>query len=400
MDELFNMKSQGQEIKIYGECLNDKWTFQMFNKGRKPKNTNAHNWKEVERWLSQYPWKEWKLTIIDKQFEKKLDKLRKAGDKVHLNSQQRIIDLYKRLQQGEELNIDQNAFEYGLHRESIKEVIYHLRDTLSTYHESVEYIQSDKVYKLSSKYKQLQIEDVYMVLILLNESRALISEEKKALKEKLIEDFSLKEKQLLNRFFQTYDFHYKSFPIKPLLPVLQSVIASIREQRFILIRYLKGTKEKQRKIKPLSITYHNHAFYLIGHMIDDKKEYLYPANFRIDRIMEIIILEDRFRVHDKDSYFSAGEFKKQSFNMFSGEKLTVRLKVVKWVEEYVYRTFEDVKKVKESEDFIEMDVSVLSEEGIMFWILGQQDRVEVIAPIEVRERVKERIRKMSKLYNG
>ncbi|KGA95873.1 hypothetical protein AJ85_18075 [Alkalihalobacillus alcalophilus ATCC 27647 = CGMCC 1.3604] len=85
--------------------------------------------------------------------------------------------------------------------------------------------------------------------------------------------------------------------------------------------------------------------------------------------------------------------------MFTGEEVTVKLRVDSSIEEYVYRAFPTAQKINVYKGkYTIFDVKVLGMDGILFWILGQQDRVKVISPEELRNKVKDIIFRMTKIY--
>jgi predicted DNA-binding transcriptional regulator YafY len=115
-------------------------------------------------------------------------------------------------------------------------------------------------------------------------------------------------------------------------------------------------------------------------------------------MIDLNVLKQCYPKNEKHEYFQAGAYKNLSFNMFTGDEVLVKIKAVKWLEEYVYRAFANAKKVAENETSIIMEIKVFGTEGILFWILGQQERVEVLEPLSLREKIKEKIFMLSKLF--
>lgn len=180
--------------------------------------------------------------------------------------------------------------------------------------------------------------------------------------------------------------------------MIKPVLKSIINQQFLDLTYKKKTKLIKHKVRPIAVSYHEHALYLIGSIHRGDKFLPDTANFRIDRIEHIEILKEKFRANDQKNYFSTGEYEKHAFNMFSGKETKVTFKALKRLEEYAYREFPTAKKIAEDDATITMEVTVLSTTGILFWILSQQNWVEVIGPKSFREEIKVIIRKMENVY--
>ncbi len=80
-----------------------------------------------------------------------------------------------------------------------------------------------------------------------------------------------------------------------------------------------------RKLKPLAIMFSEFYFYLAAHIenIDREKEFrvandMYPTIYRIDRISELEVLEEKFELPYKDR-FEEGEYRKRIQFMFGGK---------------------------------------------------------------------------------
>ncbi|MEH7119217.1 WYL domain-containing protein [Neobacillus vireti] len=77
----------------------------------------------------------------------------------------------------------------------------------------------------------------------------------------------------------------------------------------------------------------------------------------------------------------------------------VTLKISKHILEYLRRAFPIVHQTSTIQDeWMEVQVEVLGYDGIMFWILQQAELVEVLGPVELREKVREKITRMHGIY--
>jgi hypothetical protein len=77
----------------------------MVYSGKEIRQATAASWNEVLYWLNQYPWQSMNIESGVPDFIKKIKKAKQSGPKMHYQSQQRVLDLYIRLKQGEKLNL-------------------------------------------------------------------------------------------------------------------------------------------------------------------------------------------------------------------------------------------------------------------------------------------------------
>ena len=98
------------------------------------------------------------------------------------------------------------------------------------------------------------------------------------------------------------------------------------------IRYkkLKQTNQVMRMIQPVGIMFSEYYFYLTAYMCESEEnpdipKRPFPTIYRIDRIEEYEILEQRFQIPYRDR-FEEGEFRKRVQFMFGGELKTIHFR--------------------------------------------------------------------------
>ncbi len=109
---------------------------------------------------------------------------------------------------------------------------------------------------------------------------------------------------------------------------------AIQSHDYIEIKYqgVQGSTVKTRKLKPLAIMYSEYYFYLAA-FIDDEKvrenfnvlHDAFPTIYRIDRIQELKVLDEKFRIPYNDR-FEEGEFRKRIQFMYGGKLCRVTFK--------------------------------------------------------------------------
>ncbi|KGA95872.1 hypothetical protein AJ85_18080 [Alkalihalobacillus alcalophilus ATCC 27647 = CGMCC 1.3604] len=222
-------------------------------------------------------------------------------EQVQYSSQQRVLDIYNRLLAGESINVSNLSAEYGKHTETIKEDIRHIRFVIEQQYNSILYDAKNNTYSIEKSNDFLMSGDILILLILLYQSRSLIKEERILIEEKLINLFTLEERRKLKKFFRSYNYHYSPSQRNEIRGKINDLFHAILEQKQILFLYSKNNGLKERKVKPLTINFHDYQFYLVAEFVG--KEYKTPVNFRIDKIEKITILEERFEINHTNDFF-------------------------------------------------------------------------------------------------
>jgi predicted DNA-binding transcriptional regulator YafY len=183
---------------------------------------------------------------------------------------------------------------------------------------------------------------------------------------------------------------------------------AIDTNKKIAFQYYSYTLEKQfianRDGKeyirsPYSLAWLDDKYYMIcGH---DKYDDL--SHFRVDRMRHIKILDEERRsfkeVSEYKNEFDTADYINRVFNMFTGTKETVKIKFNKELINVVIEKFgEDVQLRKLDENNFEIRVTIKVSEGFFSWVLQYGSKAEIIEPKYVREKMKNYVGKMYKLY--
>jgi len=160
---------------------------------------------------------------------------------------------------------------------------------------------------------------------------------------------------------------------------------AIQQCKYIEIDYLR-LKDKaivKRKVKPVAIMFSEYYFYLTA-FIDDKKlqEHFdvindsFPTIYRIDRIKNLKVLEERFHIPYKDR-FEEGEFRKRVQFMYGGKLQKVRFKYKGESLEAVLDRLPTAKVLEEDKEGFVVEAEVFGS-GIEMWLRSQGEKVVII----------------------
>jgi len=170
---------------------------------------------------------------------------------------------------------------------------------------------------------------------------------------------------------------------------------SISGKRRLRIVYesLKSGK-RSREVDPYSLIFRRHAWYLIGFCHQRKEVRI----FRLDRIRKVTLLDKTFQMKQD---FSSSEFFKDSWELYQGEPVKVRIKFrgigAKVIESGHHHPSEKITKLKDGSLVYEVKVSGIEE--IKRWILGFGEDAKVLQPKALKEQMKLTIERMKLFYS-
>ena len=198
--------------------------------------------------------------------------------------------------------------------------------------------------------------------------------------DKLIKNCVPREnRRLINGLLENEKYHYVELQHhKVFLDKLMPLGQGIRECRMIRIRYgkLKDNAVVERRLEPLAILFSEYYFYLVAFIEDaDRKmksgnaEDCFPAIYRIDRINELQVLEERFKIPYADR-FEEGEFRKRIQFMYGGKLRKIRFRYQGRSVEAVLDRLPTARILSEEDGTYEMAAEVFGQ-GVDMWIRSQ-----------------------------
>lgn len=307
---------------------------------------------------------------------------------------ERILSIYTKLINGDLIRKTEMAQKYNVNERSIQRDIDDVRAYLeregvvSGMLNSVIYDRVKKGYRLEQNYRiKLSNSEILAICKILLESRAFTKKEMTKILDKLIDCCVPKENQKLvdelirNEAFHYIEPHHKSVFVDKMWEIGQA----IHKNQYIEIKYqgIQGSSVKTRKLKPLAIMFSEYYFYLTA-FIDDEKirenfsvlNDAFPTIYRIDRIQEMKVLDEKFHVPYKDR-FEEGEFRKRIQFMYGGKLRKVRFKYSGYAVESVLDRLPTAKI--ESEDNGEYIISAeVFGDGIDMWLRSQGDMIKIL----------------------
>lgn len=340
--------------------------------------------------------------------------------KTKAKKEERLLGVYTSLMNGEIIDGEEVAERYGCNIKTIRRDFEDIENFLADYNletgsryevKNIEESRRDK-----AKYQLINRDGGYMnrqellaVCKILMDSRSLAHSEMAPIMEKLVgtavqtHDRKFVSDLLANEWFNYVEPSHKTEILDSLLEISRAV----KEQRVIRIGYTKkGGELVQRDLEPLGIIFSENYFYLAGNLRDFDKQNFHikgdenPTMYRVDRIDELEVLDDRYQIAEAKR-FKEGEYRKRIQFMFGGALYHLKFYVKSFALEFLKDKL-GMAKVSDCPD-PDYDYQVEAEmfgQGILMWLMGQGDGIKLVEPQELVDKMREKAEKLCQLYTG
>ena len=294
----------------------------------------------------------------------------------------RLIYIYERLVKGEYLNRDNLAGFFNVTTKSIQRDISDLNNYLAEdYCKEVKSCikynkQKGGYYLVKFERDWFTKEEALAISKIILESRAFNKKELKILLDKFAGQVAPTDKKNFEKFIRNEEYHYIQLQHgKNIIEILWELSEYIAKTKQIMFDYeRKDGVKKTHQVKPVAVMFSEFYFYLIAFMVDETKKGV--TVFRVDRISNLVELEDNFKIENKNR-FEEGEFRKRVQFMYSGQLQKVKFKYngpsLKAILDRL-----PTAEVKESKDGYSIIEAEAYGSGIFMWLRSQGNMVEVL----------------------
>ncbi len=159
------------------------------------------------------------------------------------------------------------------------------------------------------------------------------------------------------------------------------------------------TEYKTRTVSPYAMTWQDDHYYLIGNY--DKYDNL--MNLRVDRIKSVEIIEEPVRhfseASDYRDTFDVADYTKKLFGMFGGETEDIKLRCSSSMLEQVHDRFgENIFITNVTDSHFDFTAKAAVSEGLVTWIMNYGDKIEVLKPVNLCDKITDRAERIIKIY--
>ena len=173
--------------------------------------------------------------------------------------------------------------------------------------------------------------------------------------------------------------------------------------RFHYFEWDVNKKTKLRKegsfyeVSPWKLTWDDENYYLMA--FDETAGVI--KHYRVDKMLDVSLMEEVRSGKEVFEAIDMATYSKKTFGMFAGEEKTVRLLCDNSMIGVIVDEFgTEVAIRKEDEEHIMARMDVAVSPQFFGWLAGLGDRVEIIAPADVREEYKTYLANVLCRYNG
>lgn len=317
--------------------------------------------------------------------------------------QGRLLEIFFRSLRGEDLSVKKLAAEYGVSTKSVSRDIGDLKAFLADHRELVgntelEYSSQEKCYRLYMD-EFLTNKELFALVEVMIGARAFSKEELLTLTGKLKKFTTTEDRPKLNELIRKELYHYAEVKhdCESVQETLWKLVGCIADKREITIEYYRMDRTcKTHRIRPASVMFTDHYFYLIAFLAGEDEERDKPLYFRADRIKRIV--EHRgTRNEEETPEFDEGLLRKRSLFMWPGKLRTIRFEFSGPSVQAVLDKLPTAKIIERSGGKYTLEAEAYGD-GIKMWLLSQGSWVKVTAPDEFAEEMKKEIAAMSALY--
>ena len=306
----------------------------------------------------------------------------------------RILTLYTQLINGHMINKTQTAVDFGVDERSIQRDIDDIRNFLEInaddggFYNTIVYDRDKKGYRLDHIYKmKLTNSEILALCKILLDSRAFTKDEVSSMLDKLITCCVPKDNQkLVTELISNEAFHYVEPRHKTkFIDTMWEIGQAIKNCQWIEVDYFRIYDKSivKRKLKPVAIMFSEYYFYMAAFIDDEnvRKNFdviddSYPTIYRIDRIKNCKVLNEKFHI-PYSSRFEEGEFRKRIQFMYGGKLQKIKFEYSGLDIDAILDRLPTAQIISENNGVYTVSAEVFGK-GIDMWLRSQGDMVKLI----------------------
>ena len=302
----------------------------------------------------------------------------------------RLLELYNRLLKNDDIDVEEYAKENGVSTRTVERDIKCIKDFLAGNEDkSRKIIRNKKKYQLTYAKDSVNLtkSEILAISKILLASRAFLKDEISLIIDKIVkqcgpgQDLDLIQELLKNEKFHYIELQHK----KSFINCIWDLGQAIKDKKRVEIVYKKmdGNIVK-RIIDPVGLMFSEYYFYLLAHIENiDKEKYFcnkdddYPTIYRLDRIEDFEVLNEKYIPTLYKNRFQEGVFRKQVQFMTGGKLRKLKFIYKGSSIEALLDKIPTAKAKEIGKNIYEIKAEVFGN-GIDRWILSQGEAIEII----------------------
>lgn len=270
--------------------------------------------------------------------------------------------------------------------------------TISRYLSALKIMGYD-VLKVNQKFyiqtQDASIAEKKMMIDMVHESMYFSREEK--------QDFTGRiQKTLASRYHETflYDEYFSAYEVS-VMDHIEVMMEAIALQKKIKITYQKNPFfESKERVATIYCLRKNRGYNAIINF--DKYDAL--SNLTLQKVQKAEIIDVPAKplelIFPVNSRFEMEKWIRQNIYNYSGRPLYIEMWINKKNYEYALFEFSEVNVMEEKEEYVRINVRATQSEGLYYWLLQHNQKIKVIRPESVREKLLEYAQGIIDLYQN
>ena len=179
---------------------------------------------------------------------------------------------------------------------------------------------------------------------------------------------------------------------------VDALFTAINTGRMVRFRYKKAGRPAPYTISPWQMAWENGCYYLIAYQ--DEKEPVGIRHYRVDKMAGVTVLDEPRRGKEQFADLDLPAYLKKHFQMFGGPEYRVTLRCTADLESAMRDRFGKTPLFVPEKDgaYFHFDVPVCVSPQFYGWVCGFGGKVEVTAPAEVRQGLREIAKKLAEMH--
>ena len=315
---------------------------------------------------------------------------------------ERVMELFYRAIKGESLSVKKLSEEYHVSSRSITRDINEIKTFLAEHidtlgYADLEYSSSTHTYSLKMD-MFLSNKELLAITKVLIGSRAFNHADLTEIIKKLKKNTTYIDRNKLESLISKEMFHYKEIgsDCSSVIDNIWKITDCIDNRNIITVTYMKINREQvKRDIIPVTIIFCDYYFYLIAYRNNSDKPNI-PLYFRIDRIKEISIHREQFKL-SKDQIVNEGLLRQKSQFMWPGPSRKIVFEFSGPSVQAILDRIPTAKVIEHKDSIYTLEAEVYGD-GIKMFLISQGSWVKVLKPSNFKQELKDEINRMANLY--
>lgn len=251
--------------------------------------------------------------------------------------------------------------------------------------------------------RDFELPELKLLVDAVQSSKFITSKKSEKLIKKLESLTSVHEAQQLQR--QVFICDRPKTENETIFYLVDQIHTALFENKQVSFQYTEWTPKKELRTKkegayyclsPWALTWDSENYYLVAYDMENDM----VKHYRVDKIKNLSILEEKRLGKEKFQSFDLPAFAKKTFAMYGGRDETISLRCQNRLAGVMIDRFgKDVIMIPDEKDSFKASVLVTVSNQFYGWLTGLGSEVQIIGPKHVRTEYQEYLKAILKQYN-